>query len=103
MLMRVMQLMHVARMGEKTYIYKEIWLENLRKVTGAVMRVILKLIVGNGWEVVERIHLAESMDLCWVLMSMVMKLRISWNAENLLATCLVVGFPKRCLLHGVVK
>lgn len=24
MLMRVMQLMHVARMGEKTYIYKEI-------------------------------------------------------------------------------
>ena len=99
---------HVARMGEERGAYRVLvgkpegkrplgrprlrWVDNIRRDLQEV---------GCGY--VDWIGLAQDRDRWRTLVSMVMNLRIPWNAGNFLTSCKPVSFSRRTLHHGVSK
>jgi hypothetical protein len=97
---------YVLRMG-RGEACTEIWWENLRERhhwgdLGVDGRIILRPIFrkcdvgGMDW-----IKLAQDRDRWRALVSMVMNLRLLYNAVNVLTSCKPVSFSRGTLLHGL--
>ena len=56
--------------------------------------------VGCGY--MDWIGLAQDRDRWWTLVSVIMNLRVPWNAGNFLTSCKPVSFSRRTLQHGVL-
>ena len=98
----------VAHMGEERRVYRVLvgkpggrrslgkprskWVDNIR--------IDLKE-VGCGY--MDWIGLAQDRDRWRTLVSVVMNLRVPWNAVNFLTCCKPVSFSRRTLHHGVSK
>ena len=99
---------HVARMGEERGVYRVLvgkpegrrplgrprhrWVDNIRMDLQEV-----------GCGNVDWIGLAQDRDRWRTLVSVVMNLRVPWNAGNFLTSCKTVSFSRRTLHHGVSK
>ena len=99
---------HVAHMGEERGVYRVLvgkpegkrplgrprrrWVDNIRMELQEV---------GCGY--MDWIGLARDRERWWKLVSVVMNLRVPWNAGNFLTSCKPVSFSRRTLHHGVSK
>ena len=99
---------HVARMGEEREVYRVLvgkpegksplgrprrrWVDNIRMDLQEV---------GCGY--MDWIGLAQDTDRWRMLVSVVMNLRVPWNAGNFLTSCKPVSFSRRTLHRGVSK
>ena len=99
---------HVAHMGEERGVYRFLagkpeakrplgrprrrWVDNIRMDLQEV-----------GCRYMDWIGLAQDRDRWRTLVSVVMHLRVPWNAANFLTSCKPVSFSRRTLHHGVSK
>ena len=99
---------HVARMDEEKGVYRVLvekpegrrplgrprrrWVDNIRMDLQEV-----------GCEYMDWIGLAQDRHRWRTLVSVVMNLRVPWNAVNFLTSCKPVSFSNRTLHHGVSK
>ena len=94
---------HVARIGEERLVYRVLLgkPEGRRPLGRPRRRWVDLQEVGCGY--MDWIGLVQDTDRWQTLVSVVMNLRVPWNAGNFLTSCKPVSFSRTTLHHGVSK
>jgi hypothetical protein len=99
---------HVACMGEERRVYRVLvgkpeWKRPLGRPRHRWVNNIRMDLQEVGCGHMDWIGLTQDRDRWRMLVSVVMNLRVPWNAGNLLTSCKPVSFSRRTLHHGVSK